>query len=118
MPQLIVKVDNGYVLWSTISDSPESFIITAEQLTAHIRKEHGEHGVRALAARLERVEKKGTSSLVDQDADDTMWLNRAGLDETALTKEQLLSWLRSRSPTPPRGRPHRSWTYDMYMGGS
>lgn len=118
MPQLIVKVDDGYVLWSTVSDSPETFIVTAEQLTAHVRKEHGEHGVRELASRLERVEKKGTSSMLDESADDTMWLNRAGLDETALTKKQLLTWLRSRAPTPPRGRPHWSWTFAMYMGES
>lgn len=85
MGQCIVKLKEYYLIWSSIVDAPISEGMSLPDLKDWIREEYGREGLDALPARLARVEAKGTSAMDDDDALDTIWLNRAGPDERPLT---------------------------------
>lgn len=87
MGQFIVKLKEHYLMWSTIVDAPISRGMTLKQLKQWIRREYGQQGIDELSARLARVDEKGTSAMQDSSAVDTVWLNRAGPDESCLTIE-------------------------------
>lgn len=103
MPQFIVALRDKFVMWSTIVDAPVSEPMTLEQLTRYMRKEGGEEAIRALPERLARVDAKGTSAINDADANDTMWMNRAGAGESRLTRAQLEAWLFGEVDKRPEG---------------
>lgn len=92
MPRPIVKLEGKYLVWSTISDGPASWGMTREELIDYFQKEYGNQGVYELGPRLERVDEKGTSSHDDEDADDTVWLNRAGPREKPLHREEIIEF--------------------------
>lgn len=92
MGQFIVRLEGKYIVWSTIVDAPVVYGCTLAQLKAYIRIEFGERGLSELDDRLARVEAKGTSAIDDEDADDTMWLNRAGPAEDPLHKEEIIEF--------------------------
>lgn len=85
MGQYIVKLKEHYLIWSSTVDAPISEGMNLHDLKDWIREEYGRQGMEQLPARLARVEAKGTSSKGDDDALDTIWLNRAGPDEKPLT---------------------------------
>ena len=87
MGQYIVKLKDRYLIWSSVVDAPLCTCDTLDDLTTWIRQTSGTEGLRELPARMARVEAKGTSSLGDDSAVDTIWLNRAGPDESTLTIE-------------------------------
>lgn len=87
MGQYIVKLKEHYLIWSEIVDAPLSSGMTLAELKRWIRGSYGSEGMRQLPARLERVERKGTSSLRDESAVSSIWLNRAGPNESTLTIE-------------------------------
>jgi hypothetical protein len=98
---LIVKLGDHYLEWSSISDSPATYGMTLEEFKAYYLAEYGREGMRELPARLARVEAKGTSSFDAQNADDTIWLNRAGPDEAILHREEIIEFyvVRKEAPT-------------------
>jgi hypothetical protein len=55
MPKFIIKVKDKYVEWSTVSDSPTSYLMTREEAI--------EYGIEL--ERLERCDARGTSSFMD-----------------------------------------------------
>lgn len=85
MGQYIVKLKEHYLVWSSIVDAPISRGMTLTQLKRWTRRAYGQWGMDELPARLERVDRKGTSAMRDTNAVDTIWLNRAGPDESCLT---------------------------------
>lgn len=96
MPRFIIKLVDGadayYMNWSTIVDAPVSRGMTLEELHEDTRVEHGESGLRELPARLERVERQGTSQMHDAEtADEAIAFNRAGPRETQLNREEILN---------------------------
>jgi hypothetical protein len=94
MPRYIVKLNDGnrdyYLEWSTVVDAPVTFGVSLEEFKQGYQEQYGTEGMRALAERLVRVEKKGTSDLLHGSVDELLQFNRAGKGETCLTKEQII----------------------------
>ena len=71
MAQIIIGKANTYNIFSTITDSPvfES-ALTLDQLKYYINEELGRKGIADLEKRLDRVNKKGTSSMLSKSLED------------------------------------------------
>lgn len=129
MGQFIVKLAGRYIVWSTVVDAPVTYGMTLDELREHVQQRDGSNGLAALASRLERVEQYGTSSPHHESPDEVMWLNRAGRNETALTKAQIIEhYIKRKTPDDklPIGAPNPvfpddeddsdSWTLERYLG--
>lgn len=94
MPRLICKfTDNNeswYLEWSTVVDAPITFGMSLEDYKSYYKDEYGNQGMSDLESRLQRVENKGTSSMIYKSLDDLIGYNRAGRNETVLSKQQLI----------------------------
>ncbi len=92
MGNCLIKLVRGkkvkYLEWSSIVDAPATYGMTARELKAHIKWRYGEEGLKELPARMDRVENYGTS-YYSCNLDDVIGYNRAGIDETCLTQDQL-----------------------------
>lgn len=100
----IIKLGEHYVDWSTICDAPLTRGMTREEIVQWYEDNETAHKAQQLPGRLARADATGTSSLNDT----LKWLiasNRAGRDETRLTREQLVDWLvhRKGEGPPPVG---------------
>jgi hypothetical protein len=100
MGRLIIKLEDKYLEWTTITDSPHTFGMSLEEFTEYYRDEYGRQAMRfEFPERMQRVEAKGSSSLLGETIDDILAYNRAGKDETCLTKEQIIQYfIRDRNP--------------------
>ena len=92
MPRMIVKLDDHYLEWSTVVDAPVTFGMTLEEFTEYYQAEYGRSGMREFEDRMERVQEKGTSAFLYDSADDLIAHNRAGKNETCLSKEQIIDY--------------------------
>lgn len=90
MPRYIIKLEDKYLVWSTVVDAPITNGMTIEELTEFIEWQHGQDGLSDLPDRLKRVEEKGISAFNYDSVDEIIAYNRAGKDETCLTKEALI----------------------------
>ena len=90
MGNCIMKLNDRYLIWSTVVDAPTTELMTLEDFEAYYRDQHGRHGMEGLPHRMERVEAKGNSFFDNMTNDDVICGNRAGEDETELTKEQII----------------------------
>lgn len=94
MPHYIVKLETPkgprYLDWSTIVDAPVTYGMTLDDFKAYYRERFGSAGMLELPAHLARVEAKGASALNYESADEVIAFNRAGPNETCLTKAQLI----------------------------
>ena len=63
--------------------------MTLDELREYIKEEHGNDGLRDLPARLERVEKTGTSARMHNSLADTLSCNRAGEGEKNITEDEI-----------------------------
>lgn len=96
MPRYIVKLHDDklntdyYMEWSTIVDAPVTYGVGLDEFKRYYRDQYGEDGMRDFPNRMRRVDEKGTSSELDNSADELIRYNRAGKNETSLTKEELL----------------------------
>jgi hypothetical protein len=88
------KLDGLYFEWSTIVDAPVSAAMTLDEFKEYYGLRHGQDGLLDLPQRLERVEATGTSEHGCDSAEESIWLNRAGLNETWLNREQLIAYLK------------------------
>lgn len=90
MPHYIIKLEDKYIVWSTIVDAPISRGLSKEKLSQYIEFHYGEGGLSDLPERLKRVEEKGVSSMLHASVDELIAYNRAGANESCLTKEQII----------------------------
>jgi hypothetical protein len=94
MGHSIIKLNDGtrdyYLEYSGIVDAPLTYGMTLEEFKEYYRDEYGRDGFKRLEQRLSRVEEKGTSNYSDASVDDTILCNRAGKNETRLTKQQMI----------------------------
>jgi len=95
MPRYICKLTDSagsdyYMEWSTISDGPFSRLMSLDQFRRHYRRQYGKEGMRELPERMACVEQYGTSCMPPQSVEELIAWNRAGDDESCLTKEQIL----------------------------
>jgi hypothetical protein len=89
MARFIVKLHEHYFEYSTIVDAPVTMGMSRAEFDEYYQDVYGTNGMRDLPERMERVEAKGTSAHGDKDAADTLFLNRAGPDETELTVDEI-----------------------------
>ena len=90
MPDILIKIEDKYFEWSTVVDAPTTYAMDKKELEEFIKEEYGNEGLRELPERLKRVEKQGTSCNYKLTADDLIDGNRAGDNETKLTKKEIL----------------------------
>lgn len=90
MPRYIIKLNEQYLEWSTIVDAPVTRGMTLEDFKIYYLKSYGELALSELKKRLERVESKGTSSQIYESLDALIEGNRAGEDESELTKQEII----------------------------
>jgi hypothetical protein len=64
--------------------------MSKDEFTRYYRKEYGENSLPKLAERLERVEQKGTSSLIDKSVQDLIRSNRAGSNEQEISYDEIV----------------------------
>lgn len=96
MPRYILKFTEDdrawYLEWTSICDAPVVFGMSLEEFKKYYRDEYGRVGSEDLAKRLERVEAKGTSSMLDASLEDFITHNRAGKDGTELSMKQIIDY--------------------------
>lgn len=92
MGRFIIKLEDKYLEWSTVVDAPVTFGMTLDEFKAYYKDEYGASGMHGLDERLKRVEEKGTSSMIDDSLDSVISHNRAGKNETHLSKKKLIEW--------------------------
>jgi hypothetical protein len=96
VPRYIVKLTDKktnidyYLLWSTVVDAPVTDGVSREQFEEVYREEYGRQGMTEFVARMARVDKKGTSSMIDESAESLISFNRAGPDESLLSYDEVV----------------------------
>ena len=90
--------DVRYMEWSSITDSPRTYLMVIEAFRAYYNAEYGAAGTRGLPARLERADRFGTSHMYDRTLDDAIGFNRAGPFETQLTPDEIWDLYRIERP--------------------
>lgn len=109
MPTYIIKLDTPvgprYMAWSTIVDAPVTYGLTLEEFKSYYQEEYGRQGMFELDGRLDRVERFGTSCRYGRNADELIKHNRAGKDETCLSRDQIIDYycIRRDDGDPPVG---------------
>lgn len=96
MPKYIIRLDTTkgakYLEYSTITDTPITSAMTREAFEAYYLEEYGRSSMHTLKERMERVDRKGTSSRRDSSAEDTVSHNRAGFGWTCMTFTEFVAW--------------------------
>ena len=94
MGHYIIKLNDGkqdyYLEYSSVCDAPITNGMNLDEFKEYYLEEYGRSGMEGLDQRLARVELKGTSEYNAESVDDTLVCNRAGKNETRLTKAQII----------------------------
>ncbi len=91
MGRFIVHHDGAFLEWSTVVDAPVTVGMTEAELREHVAEQYGLEGLKMIDGRIARAVANGTSCICPPyDFDDIVSCNRAGPDETELTREQLI----------------------------
>lgn len=88
MPRYIGKIDDRYFEFSTIVDAPVTYLMTREEYEAYYRSEYGNSAMDKFAERMERADRKGTSSVMDDSFEDMISCNRYGDGESCLSVDE------------------------------
>ncbi len=89
MGTYIIKLDNQYLLWSTVVDAPVSYGMKTQNDVALELEMRGQY-TRNFPERMERVEKNGISA-TDHTLEELFKFNRAGPNESCLTKAEIIA---------------------------
>lgn len=79
-----------YLEWSTVVDAPVTYGMSMGEFEDYYKSAYGNEGMIGLPERMIRVEKKGTSSIIDDNLHTLIRGNKAGDDESELTYEELI----------------------------
>lgn len=96
MPRYIMKLtdqkDNKeyYLEWSSVVDAPVTYGADINTFKKYYERQYGKTSMNELKERLERVEKQGTSCAFGSTSDEMISCNRAGNNESKLSKEEIL----------------------------
>lgn len=95
MGHYIIKLtDEGkkdyYLEYSSVCDAPITYGMDLDEFKEYYQEEYGKSGMEGLPQRLARVEAVGTSEYSAKSVDETLVCNRAGKNETRLTKAQIV----------------------------
>lgn len=90
MGKFIIHHEGAYNFYTTVGDGAcYEEALTLEQVRQIVQEDLGNEGMRDLPARLERAHKTGCSSFYE-DLDSCLIANRAGPNETELSKEEFI----------------------------
>lgn len=84
MGRYIAKFNGHYCEWSTVTDSPVTYLMPLDEFRSYYLGAYGTEGMRHLDERMARVEVKGCSSMVGDTPATLAQFNRAGPNETTL----------------------------------
>lgn len=87
----IIKLKDKYLVYSSVVDAPITFGMDKSELIAFFKEEMGRLHVVSVSFKrsLERVDKCGTSLMLDKSAEETLEGNHAGPDGECLTPEEV-----------------------------
>ena len=89
MGHFIIKIKDRYFDWSSVVDAPITNSMTKKELETYHREEYGRAYHRDnFEIRMKRVEETGTS-VIGQNLNQVLILNRAGDHEEELTEEEI-----------------------------
>lgn len=91
MANYIIKLGGYYLEWSTVLDAPICKGMSLDVFKIYYGIKYGSGNTTDLPGQLERVEEKGTSSILDTNLDSLLSYNRAGDNENHLTIEELIT---------------------------
>ena len=90
MGKFIIKMEDYYLEWSTITDSPVTFGMALDEFKEYYQAEYGRSGMRDLEVRLERVKEHNSSAHRSAYWPPRLFgYNRAGPNESQLTEEEI-----------------------------
>jgi hypothetical protein len=98
MARVIIKLDDFYLEWSTVSDGPRTCGLSLSEFKEYYLEEYGRHGYRGLEDSLARVEDQGVSSVMRRTPEHYLAHNRAGPKECKLTKAEVIQAYCLREP--------------------
>ncbi len=107
MGQVIVKLQDHYLIWSSIVDAPITMGMKRRAFANYYRKEYGELSFREeFETRMARADQNGTSAIPPMSVEDLVSHNRAGKGETCLTLKQITAEYIPQAPKQkePNGR--------------
>lgn len=96
MPRAILyfKEVNKFMTWSTIVDAPITYLLSEKDYRDYYKDEYGRVGMRDLDEKLKTAEETGCNWLgcnwLGHDIDDVILVNRAGDDETGITRKEIV----------------------------
>ena len=102
MGRYIVNLDQYYLEWSTIVDAPVTWGMSLSAFMDYYQKQYGVAAMDKLDARLARVSKKGNSATSRHFS---IGYNRAGPNETQLTKDEIIEWYCIKRKNPIEDKP-------------
>ena len=100
MSTYIVNLDGYYLEWSTVVDAPVTWGMSLSAFMDYYQNEYGVAGMNELDVRLARVTKKGNSAIGGRFS---VGYNRAGLNESQLTRAEIVEWYCVRKEDPRKG---------------
>lgn len=110
MARTIIKLSEGeqswYLEFSSVVDAPVTDGMSLEEFKEYYRDEYGRSSMEEMEKRLAEVEAKGTSSRMYDSAEAVLRYNRAGVNETQLTIQQIIDHYCKRIGDPPMGTKH------------
>ena len=91
MSEILIHHNGVFNFYNTVSDGPR-FVsgLTLEQVRIFTKEEYGNQGLKNLSERIKRAIEKGTSSYDHDSLDETIQLNRAGINEEHLSSEEFI----------------------------
>ena len=96
MARYIVKLSEGdqswYLEWSSVVDAPVTFGCSLEEFRQYYQDYYGIYAMDEFEKRMARVEEKGISSFIHDSVEDIFNYNRAGKNETCLSKQQMIDF--------------------------
>ena len=94
MGRYICELNGLYFEWSSIVDAPVTTGMDLEEFIDYYRETYGKSSIDDLYKRLRRVEEKGTSA-IEYDLDELIKCNRAGKNESRLSKGEIYKLIRT-----------------------
>jgi hypothetical protein len=101
MSRTIIKIEDYYLDWSSVTDSPITFGVNIDEFMKYYERKYGEKYIKdELPLRMEIVEKYGHSAYnyFHESLEDFVKCNRAGPDETELTLDEIYKAFCLREP--------------------
>lgn len=91
MGRFLVHHDGLFLEWSTVVDAPVTYGMTPEETRAYVLQRYGDEGAATVDSRMARAVERGTSCISPPYTfADVVAGNRAGPDETELSKADLI----------------------------